>query len=169
MAVLTKPEILKAMEAGDLEFDPFDPDCVGPASVDLHISNQFRIFKKLNQSAVIKDETRYEDYTELVTVEDTLMLLPGEFVLGLTRERITLASHLCGRLDGRSRFARMGLTMHITAGFMQPGISNQQVLEIFNASPIPLKLTPGTRICQFIVETCLGEATYQGKFRDQKL
>ena len=90
-------------------------------------------------------------------------------VLGITKETISLAPHLCGRLDGRSRFARLGLTAHITAGFMQPGIKNRQVLEIFNASPIPMKIQVGTPICHFIFETCEGNAVFEGRFRDQNL
>jgi dCTP deaminase len=70
--------------------------------------------------------------------------------------------------EGRSRFARLGLFVHITAGFMQPGINNRQVLEIYNASSYPLELVPGTRICQFIFMKMSGTATYQGRFSNQE-
>jgi hypothetical protein len=63
-------------------------------------------------------------------------LLPGQACLGITVETIQLAPGLCGLLEGRSRFARLGLFVHITAGFMQPGINNRQVLEIYNASNV---------------------------------
>ena len=105
--------------------------------------------------------------TQLEEVDDYFVLMPGETVLGVTVERIKLAPSLCGRLEGRSRFARLGLMVHITAGFMQPGINNHQVLEISNVSSIPLALHPGTRMCQFIFETCVGEATYSGRFANQ--
>jgi len=70
-------------------------------------------------------------------------------------------------LEGRSRFARLGLFVHITAGFMNPAISNRQVLEIYNASNHPLALWPGTKICQFIFLRMYGEAVYHGRFDHQ--
>lgn len=75
---------------------------------------------------------------------------------------------LCDFAEGRSRFARLGLFVHITAGFMQPGINNRQVLEIYNASSYPLELVPGTRICQFIFMKMSGTAKYQGRFSHQE-
>lgn len=70
--------------------------------------------------------------------------------------------------EGRSRFARLGLFVHITAGFMNPGISNRQVLEIYNASNHSLELVPGTKICQFIFIRMHGESTYKGMFQEQQ-
>lgn len=169
MSILTRDEILKEIDAGRIQIDPFTPEAVGPASVDLRLSNEFRVFKKLHTTFDVTEDADYEDITEHTTVEDRFLLLPGENVLGITQERVTLASDICGWLDGRSRFARLGLTVHVTAGFMQPGISNQQVLEINNVSPIPLYLYPGTFVCQFIFQRCIGSATYQGRFSSQTL
>ena len=97
------------------------------------------------------------------------LLLPGQACLGITEEKITLAPTLCGLLEGRSRFARLGLFVHITAGFMNPGISNRQVLEIYNASNHALALYPGTKVCQFIFLRMDGAASYKGKFNEQDL
>lgn len=169
MGVLTRNEILKAVEAGDIEVDPYRPDLVGPGSVDLHLDNQFRVFKKLHHAYNVTDEADFTQITELVKVEDSLLLLPGETVLGITKERIKLAPFLCGRLEGRSRFARLGLMVHVTAGFMQPGINNRQVLEISNVSSVALALHPGARLCQFIFERTEGEAVYEGRFASQSL
>ena len=169
MSILTRDEILKEIDAGRIKIDPFDPDDVGPASVDLRLSNQFRVFKKLHTTFDVTEEADYEDITEFLEVEERFLLLPGESVLGITQERVTLPSDLCGWLDGRSRFARLGLTVHVTAGFMQPGISNKQVLEINNVSPIPLYLYPGTKVCQFIFQKCIGNAVYSGRFSSQVL
>ena len=127
MGVLTRDEILKAVERGDIEIDPFNPALVGPGSVDLHLDNQFRVFKKLHHIYNVTDEADFTQITELVEVTDSFVLLPGESALGITKERIKLAPFLCGRLEGRSRFARLGLMVHVTAGFMQPGINNRQV------------------------------------------
>ena len=93
--------------------------------------------------------------------------MPGESALARTVERITLPDDICGRLEGRSRFARLGLLVHITASFMHPGISNHQVLEMYNASPFPLAVHPGTRICQFVFEKTIGCRHYRGRFADQ--
>lgn len=169
MGVLTRDEILKAVEAGHIEVDPFRPDLVGPGSIDLHLDNQFRVFKKLHHIYDVTDEADFTQITELVEVESSFVLLPGESALGITKERIKLAPFLCGRLEGRSRFARLGLMVHVTAGFMQPGINNRQVLEISNVSSVALALHPGTRLCQFIFERTEGEATYQGRFASQSL
>ncbi len=169
MAVLTQQEILKAIEAGEIEVDPFTPDMVGPGSIDLHLDNQFRVFKKLHHIYNVTDEADFTQITELVQVDESFVVLPGETVLGITRERIRLAPFLCGRLEGRSRFARLGLMVHVTAGFMQPGINNRQVLEISNVSSVALALHPGTRLCQFIFERTEGQATYQGRFASQSL
>lgn len=167
MGVLTRDEIFKAIEDGRIEIDPYRPEFVGPGSVDLHLGNQFRTFQKLHQIYHVTDDSDFQQITQLEEVDDQFVLMPGETVLGVTVEKIKLAPSLCGRLEGRSRFARLGLMVHITAGFMQPGINNHQVLEISNVSSIPLALHPGTRMCQFIFETCVGEATYSGRFANQ--
>jgi dCTP deaminase len=82
-------------------------------------------------------------------------------------EKITLPDNICAWIGGRSRFARIGLFVHITASFVQPGISNHQVLEMYNASPIPLAIYPGLRICQLVLEHTVGEGHYDGRFRHQ--
>jgi dCTP deaminase len=167
MSVLTRDEILKEVEKGGIEIDPYDPALVGPGSVDLHLGDQFRTFKKLHTIYHVTNDSDFEQITELVTVKDYFVLMPQETVLAITRERIKLAPYLCGWLEGRSRFARLGLMVHITAGFMQPGINNRQVLEISNVSSVPLALHPGTRLAQFIFAQTLGEAVYQGRFSTQ--
>lgn len=169
MGVLTTDEILKAIADGRIEIDPYTPDSVGPGSVDLHLGNQFRVFQKLHKIYHVTDTSDFHEVTKLIERDDYFVLMPGETVLGVTQERIKLAPSLCGRLEGRSRFARLGLMVHVTAGFMQPGINNHQVLEISNVSSIPLALHPGTRLCQFVFESCEGEATYQGRFVDQSI
>ncbi|HSP05757.1 MAG TPA: dCTP deaminase [Acidobacteriota bacterium] len=168
MSILTRTEILKEISAGNILIEPFHADCVGPASVDLHLGKEFRVFRKVHDVVRVTAESNYEEITERILVEDHLLLMPQETVLGITQERITLSSSLCGWLEGRSRFSRLGLLVHISASFMQPGIANKQVLEISNQSPMPLALYPGIAICQFIFQRTIGEARYEGKFRNQK-
>jgi dCTP deaminase len=142
-------------------------DQIGPGSVDLHVGNKFIVYKKARDVLHILDDTDFEDITESFEVKNHFVLMPGESVLALTKEKITLPNNICGRLEGRSRFARLGLLVHITASFMQPGISNHQVLEMYNASPFPLAIHPGTRICQFVFERMEGTGQYVGRFTNQ--
>ena len=170
MGILVGAEIEKALEDGLITVEPLDKSQVGPGSIDLTLGNDFRAFKRRSKVYHVTNESRFEDITTSVHVEDGsfVVIKPGEMVLGITREKITLADDISGRLEGRSRFARFGLAVHVTAGFMHPGISNHQVLEIVNLGHTPLALYPGTRICQFIFEKCDGHAKYQGRFIEQE-
>ena len=167
MGVLTREEILKEISRGTIQIEPFEEEQVGPGSVDLRLGKEFRVFKKLRNACVVEDSISVEALTEHLEAEESFTLMPGETVLGITHERIKLPPDVCGWLEGRSRFARMGLVIHMTASFVQPGIDNRQVLEIGNLAPFPLVLKPGVRICQIILERTEGKASYQGKFRRQ--
>lgn len=170
MGVLTRTEILKLIEAGEIGVDPFDPSCVGPASIDLHLGRQFRVFKPIHDIFHVTDAANYRDVTDIIEVDDYFLLLPGQAIHGVTCEQITLPDDICGWIQGRSRFARIGLMVHVTANFMQPGIVNaKQVLEMNNAGPMPLAIHPGTSICQIILEECVGSAHYTGRFQSQQL
>ena len=165
--ILTKNEILKEMEKGNIKVDPFKKNQVGAGSIDLTLDNKFRIFRK-NKKIVLREEIDYKKHTKLVTVEE-MVLNPGELVLGITKEKLKLSSNFCGWLQGRSRFARLGLVVHATASFVQPGSENKQVLEILNLGPTRITLKPGVRICQLIIERTEGEAKFKGKFVNQEL
>lgn len=169
MSVLIGKEIEKALQTGLIAIEPLDKSQIGPGSIDLTLGNEFRTFKKRSKTYHVKHDSHFEDITTAVHVKDGayIVIKPGEMVLGITKERITLADNISGRLEGRSRFARFGLAVHVTAGFMHPGISNHQVLEIVNLGHAPLALYPGIRICQFIFEKCDGRAKYKGRFVKQ--
>lgn len=170
MAVLAHDEILKALKTGEIRIEPLSLDQVQAASVDLHIGHEFRVFKKAHGVFRVTEDANYEEVTELVHVPEgeSFLLMPGETVLGITREQIWLSPNVCGWLEGRSRFARLGLLVHVSCGFMQPGLQGtRQVLELSNVSPIPLAIIPGARICQFVFDRMLGEARYEGRFKDQ--
>ena len=168
MSILTRDEILKEIRAGNITITPFDESKIGPGSIDLHLGEDFRIFKKVHDIIDVDDNINYEEMTELIHAPAGIILMPGETILGITNEVIQLAPNICGWLEGRSRFARLGLLVHISASFMQPGINNQQVLEMTNFSPMPLRIHPGTAICQFIFQKTLGEAVYEGRFKNQR-
>ena len=169
MSVLIGNEITKALKKRLIIIEPLVPSQIGPGSIDLTLGNDFRVFKKTAKIYHVKNDSRFQDITRAVHIKDGayLVIKPGEMVLGITKEKVTLADCISGRLEGRSRFARFGLAVHVTAGFMQPGISNHQALEIVNLGNGPLALYPGTRICQFIFEKCDGHAVYQGRFVKQ--
>lgn len=167
MSILTREEILKEIEAGNIKIEPLRLENIGPASIDLTLWNKFRIFRKINDIVDVKDGTDYREYSELI-ISDSILILPGETILGITEEKISLADNICGWLEGRSRFSRLGLLVHISASFMQPGIQNHQVLEITNMGKIPLRLHAGTKICQFIFQRTAGRAKYEGIFKFQE-
>jgi dCTP deaminase len=167
--ILTRETILSEIEAGRIGVEPFDPGAVGPASIDLRLGTEIRVFSQVPQMLPIVESADYREMTHKLDLDSRgYAIKPNELVLGITMEKITLPSGIAGWLSSRSRFSRFGLMVHISAPFMQPGISNHQVLEILNAGPNFLKLVPGERICQFVFERCEGRAVYQGHFAAQR-
>jgi len=165
--ILTHDVILAEIRAGRIAVDPFDESMVGPASIDLHLGDEIRVLSTRDTVVDVHDETDYRDLSKVEAHTEPFALLPGETVLGITRERIRLPGDVCGWLEGRSRFARLGLMIHVTAGFISPGIDNRQVLEISNVSSGTLAIHPGTRICQIILQRAEGSAVYAGRFAKQ--
>ena len=165
--ILTKLEILKEIKKGNVNVVPFDEMAVGPASIDLTLDKELRIFT--NKSILVEENVDYKKITKTLDISKGYNLKPGELVLGITKEKVTFPENICGWLNSRSRFARVGLMSHITAPFIAPGISNHQVLEIFNCSNHTIKLMPGVKICQLVLEECRGKAKYLGKFKEQVL
>ncbi|MFB6258742.1 MAG: dCTP deaminase [Flavobacteriales bacterium] len=166
MSILTQSKIIEAIEKGEIGIDPFEPENVGPGSIDLRLGDRFRVFDGENGVFDVDEEADHKKISSAYQ-RNTLVVQPQETVLGITKERITLPPYLCGWLEGRSRFARLGLMVHISASFMQPGISNHQVLEISNMGHLPMRLHANIRICQFVFQETRGEAEYTGSFQDQ--
>lgn len=169
MTVLARDAILRRIRAGTIRIEPFDEELVGPASIDLHLDRWFRVFHRHPQVFHVTEDADFDALTELVEVDDSFLLLPGQAVHGITVERVFLADNLCGWLQGRSRYARLGLMVHITASLVHPGSANKQVLEMLNVGPVPLALHPGTAICQLIIEETRGRGRYSGRFARQEL
>lgn len=168
MCVLTRDAILEEIRAERLRVDPFDPDQVGPASIDLHLGHELRVPKaSLVGPVPLTEESDPHEQTELIRMTTCYVLHPGQTIHGVTRERLHLPPDLCGWLEGRSRTARFGLTVHATSGFVHPGVSNHQVLEMTNVSNVALALHPDIRICQVVLERTEGAAVYRGQFADQ--
>lgn len=168
MCVLTRSEIEREFESGRLRIEPFDPDQIGPASIDLHLGDELRVLMPgQTEPIAVTDCADPTAYTELVTIDDPYILPPGHTVHGVTRETLYLPPNICGWLEGRSRIARLGLTVHVTSGFVHPGVANRQVLELSNVSATSLAIHAGVRICQIVLERTEGEAVYRGRFADQ--
>ncbi len=167
--MLGRQAILQAIEQGTITITPFNPELVGPASVDLTLAPTFRVFRKVHQVIEVHEHTDYRNLTDKLEVPpgEHILIMPGETVLGITQERLRLGPGLCGWLEGRSRFARLGLMVHISAPFMGPGIDSQQVLEMSNFGPAPLAVVPGTAICQFVFQKLEGSESYDGRFAGQ--
>ncbi len=169
MSILGNSQIMKEIKAGRIQIDPFDERLVGPASIDLRLSNAFRVFVRLPTAVTVDNGTDFKCYTKGLWLQndEQIVLNPGETLLGITHEKITLPDDICGWLEGRSRFARMGLLVHISASFMQAGISNHQVLEMSNFGHMPLNVYPMTPICQFVFQRMEGTGHYSGVFEGQ--
>ena len=167
MTVLTRDVLLAEIDAGRLRVEPLAPDQVGPASIDLTLGDEIRVIDPGAGAIPIREDVDYRDFTSPRRLDSPFELAPGATVHGITRERIHLAPDLCGLLEGRSRFARLGLMIHVTSAFVQPGVHNRQVLEISNVAGRPLALHAGVRICQLVVMRAEGRASYAGRFAEQ--
>jgi len=168
MAVLTRDTIFAELKAGRLALDPLEADQVGAASIDLTLGDEIRVFDTDAAPIDLVDTADYRSHTRVQSLEEPWVLLPGSTIHGITRERITLPPDLCGFLEGRSRFARLGLMIHVTSAFVQPGVSNRQVLEMSNVSSHPLRIHAGVRLCQLVLLRTDGLARYAGRFADQE-
>ena len=161
--ILSDRTLREQIEAGRIVIEPFDPLCVQPSSIDVKIGNLFRVFRN-HTSAVIDVKQNQEDLTELITIPDdgVFMLHPGEFVLGSTVERIAVPDDMVSRIDGKSSLGRLGLIIHSTAGFIDPGFDGHVTLELTNIATLPITLYPGMKIGQvsFMQMTTVADHPY---------
>jgi len=149
LSVLSDRDIRSAIESGEVRIDPYDPRDLQPSSVDLHLDRSFRVFRN-NRYAFIDVRTPQPDLTELLRVDDDepFILHPGEFVLGQTVEWVELPIDLVARLEGKSSLGRLGLLIHSTAGYVDPGWRGNLTLELSNVANLPIALYYGMRIGQ---------------------
>lgn len=167
--LLSDGEIRESLESGDLVIDPLNDANIQHASVDLRLHEILRVQSKEPVAGVSIDPEVVQVMPFLIanTTEVDLSgggvwkLEPGSFVIGETFERVGIPLHLAGRVEGRSRLARLGVGVHITAPKIDPGFRNRITLEIFNLGPWAIELRAGMRICTLIVER-LGRAAQAG-------
>jgi dCTP deaminase len=147
--ILSDVTIREEVEAGHIVIDPFDETCVQPSSVDLHVDSRFRVFANSRYPYIdVKEEM--PDLTEIVEVKggEPFILHPGEFVLGSTMERVGIPDDLVARLEGKSSLGRLGLLIHSTAGYVDPGWDGYLTLELSNVANLPITIYPGMKIGQ---------------------
>ncbi len=149
MTVLSDRTIKEELAAARLVIDPLDEALIQPASVDLRLDRTFRLFR-VTRRPFVDVRRPVDDLTELVTIEDgePFIIQPGTFCLGSTIESVTLPNDLVARVDGRSSLGRLGLLVHATAGYVDPGWTGCLTLELSNQSQMPIALYYGMRIAQ---------------------
>jgi dCTP deaminase len=148
-SVLSDGTIRRLVAEGRIAIDPWDPSMVQPASVDLKLGRSFRVFHNHRLPAIDLAEPP-QGVTEHVAVDEgqSFVIHPGEFVLGNTVEQVTMPDDLVARIEGKSSLGRLGLIVHATAGFVDPGFSGTLTLEITNLTRVPIVLWPGKPIAQ---------------------
>jgi dCTP deaminase len=148
--VLSDRTIKRLLDEGRIGIEPYDETLLQPSSLDVRVDRFFRVFRN-SRYPYIDVKEPMEDLTELVEVSDEeqpFILHPGEFVLGSTLERVTLPDDLVARLEGKSSLGRLGLLIHSTAGFIDPGWDGHVTLELSNVANLPITLYVGMRIGQ---------------------
>ena len=168
--ILSDRTIREEIAAGRIVIDPFDPACVQPSSVDLHVDSQFRVFAN-SRYPFIDVKQEMPDLTELVEVkpDEPFILHPGEFVLGSTAERVAVPNDLVARLEGKSSLGRLGLLIHSTAGYVDPGWDGYLTLELSNVANLPITLYPGMKIGQISFFRLTTEAEAPVRFGRQQV
>ena len=151
--IISDKSLKEKVKSGEIVVEPFNVDNLQPASYDLHLDNEFKIFKA-HETEIIDTKKPVEGFMEDVHIENGkgFVLHPGSFALALIMEKTGVDNKHVGRLEGKSSLARLGLIIHTTAGFLDPGNCLKLTLELFNASPLPIKLYPGMKIAQITFE-----------------
>lgn len=174
--ILSDRTIKEEIKKGNIVIDPFDKSAVQPASVDLRLGHEFKLFMP-SRRPFIDPTNHIDDYSStenIIKKNDYLTIHPGQFILGATLERIEFANNIVARLDGRSSLGRLGVMIHATAGTVSPGWKGQLVLEISNLGTLPIALYPGMRVCQISfsylttpVDNAYGSKVLKSKYQNQ--
>jgi dCTP deaminase len=139
--ILSDRDLKKALDEKLIGVDPLFPNSIQPASIDVHLGANFLVFKN-NQHTCIDPREPIDSMMEEVVIDDNkqFILHPGEFALGMTYETVTVSKDTVCQLNGKSSLGRVGLIVHATAGFIDPGNTLKITLELFNLANLPVKL-----------------------------
>lgn len=139
--ILSDKDIKKALEDGKIKIDPLFPNSLQPASVDVHLGSDFLVFKNTNNICIDPKEP-IDDMMEPLTIDENrqFILHPGEFALGMTYETVGVPNDMVVQLNGKSSLGRIGLIVHATAGYVDPGNILKITLELHNLANLPIKL-----------------------------
>lgn len=174
--LLSDRDIRAGIDSGRIGLDPWTPEMLQPASVDVRLDRYFRLFDNHRYPSIDPAQDQPE-LTRLVEVpaEQPFILHPGEFVLASTFEQVQLADDVAARLEGKSSLGRLGLLTHSTAGFIDPGFQGHVTLELSNVATLPIKLWPGMKIGQLCffqlssaAEIPYGSKQYQSRYFGQR-
>ncbi|MGC9221386.1 MAG: dCTP deaminase [Solirubrobacteraceae bacterium] len=148
-SVLSDGTIVEMVKTGRIVLEPWEPRMVQPASVDLRLGDSFRVFHNYRATAIdLRDPPA--NLTEEVSVApgEPFVIHPGEFCLGRTLEWVRIPADIVARIEGKSSVGRLGLIVHATAGFCDPGFEGTLTLELNNLTRLPIRLYPGLPIAQ---------------------
>jgi len=151
--ILSDRSIKEKIKSGEIYIKPFSDEFVQPASYDLHLDGEILTFDpKVNK--VIDVKKPIADLMVKVEIDDKegYTLMPGQFILSNVQEVTGVDSKHVARLEGKSSLARMGLIIHATAGFLDPGNKLRLTLEMVNLSPLPIRIYAGMKIAQLAFE-----------------
>ena len=154
--VLSDVDLESELETGNLEVEPIEKEQqIQPASIDVRLGTEFQW---LPQKRVISLRSELDGPTETRELGEGIAIEPDDFVLGTTLERVEIPDYLLGRLEGRSSVGRMGISVHTTAGIIDPGYEGEITLEISNDTDRIVVLEPGMRIGQLTLEDLVSPA-----------
>lgn len=159
---LSDNQIIQRIDDGSLTIEPFIEGNVEPASVDLRLGADAKLVEearsiRTGESVLDTRQSQYEFQYKDIVEEDSFVIFPDEFVLATTAETIALPNNLLARVTGRSSLGRLGIAIHQTAGYIDPGFHGQITLELVNNGPSPVRLYTGDRVCQIIFAEVSGD------------
>lgn len=163
-------DIKQAMDDGDFNCVPFDERLLQPASLDLRLGDHYLVLDGTSVGYIDPAQDQRSDiYRKVFADRGHFLVHPGAFLIATTLERLTLSGRIVGRVEGKSSLGRLGLLVHSTAGFFDPGFNGEATLEIANVSGVAIKLYVGMPICQFAMEALVTptDRPYNGKYAGQ--
>ncbi len=156
--ILSDRDIKAAIASGKVKVESTQTELfshIHASSMDLRLGNVFKVYEHSKYALLDpKNPRTFAQNMRIITIPDgePFIVQPGEFILGVTQEKLTVPDDMVVRVEGRSSLGRLGIIVHSTAGFVDPGFSGTITLEISNLNRLPVALYPGMRVCQIAFE-----------------